>query len=213
MNFSKKILNRTKVYPQTIRSAVKNRYKHHFEVFEVDVEVLFNVDNDILIIDGLKGDLHSPYDLILDGLLELVDGQKVGSLNRVSSKELDYFFRDEKQIPSVSFYGPEYLDLFSLTSGLYQSITGIESMSLAPDPEFFQRSFSEQIEYFEEILAEAFYPYKEWSDISLDLEEVSGTKIFLRSENELIQIQQDELRKKLIDYLPEDTQIELLIDF
>ncbi|MAZ49615.1 MAG: hypothetical protein CME65_13730 [Halobacteriovoraceae bacterium] len=213
MKFSNKILERKLVYPQ-IQYNLKHAltYEHQFDILKTKLDIIYQVDFENLKIHGIRGEIEPPYHKILDGLLELVDGQKIGSLNRISSKELDYFFRDEKSVPAVTFYSSEYLDLFGLMSGLYKNITGIQSKALTPDLDYFDRSFSEQVEFFEEILAQEIYPYREWTEFNFDLDDIKDLKMFILVDRVLSESKKDEFQKILKRFIPKLYDIELLID-
>ena len=201
MEFSQKILNRHFIIPQ-VETEVGKRLEHFFEHHKKSLSVFYKVDDDTLFILGIKGQLSDPYHAIFDTLLELLDGRPVGSLNRLSSKELDNYLRDKPKQPALTFYNSEYLDLFSFSVALYKEITGIKESEMEPAEDFFERSFSEQIEYFEEILAKEFYPLPEWTDKEIDLVDCEDQKLFFSCDTELSPENIDFFFLKIKKYLP-----------
>lgn len=179
MEFSKRILERKNIFIGS--SAVGgDSFDFKLPVLNEWVKVKYDVKSeDELNILSIETNLKGSYANILDALMELVNGRPIGSLNRINSKELDHFLRDERSTPALSFYSPEFLDLFSLNTALYKKLSGIEAKELKAIDNFFELSFSEQIEFLEEVMAQGLYENPKFFNVEIDLEDVGEEDITL----------------------------------
>ncbi len=179
MEFSKRILERKNIFIGS--SAVGgDSFDFKLPVLNEWVKVKYDVKSeDELNILSIETNLKGSYANILDALMELVSGRPIGSLNRINSKELDHFLRDERYTPALSFYSPEFLDLFSLNTALYKKLSGIEAKELKAIDNFFELSFSEQIEFLEEVMAQGLYENPKFFNVEIDLEDVGDEDIIL----------------------------------
>ena len=179
MKFSKRILNRKNLFLNR-ETNIGDVFDFKLSVLKASVQLVYELKSeDELNILSLKTDLTGAYANILDALMELVDGRPIGSLNRINSKELDHFLRDDRAVAALEYYSPEFLDLFSLNSAFYKKLSGIEAKELSPISDFFELSFSEQIEFLEEIMAQGLYDKENFFGVEIDLEDASDGELTL----------------------------------
>ena len=106
----------------------------------------------------------------------LIQGIALEALKRVSAKEFDFYIRDDQARPYFEYYGPEVYKLLALGEEIYNKHLSFSTTDLIFDPnrfgDFFNYSFSEQIELFEEFLSKYIYPHRLYSgqDFDLDIE-------------------------------------------
>lgn len=139
--------------------------KVHLQNLNVDIEFEFNTQtkDELLLSDiSYKTSLSGEYLAVLDAFIEIIDNKPVEAIDRVSIKELDYFLRDTNAEPAFKFYNKELYEILSTGEEIQKTaLPKVEEYSLVFDPsangDFFDLSFSEQIDLIEEVSAKHFY--------------------------------------------------------
>lgn len=181
MEFSQAIIDRTSS-PQFRVSDSKQGKDYLFKLdnlgvyVELFLELEQRGDDQFITALNYKTALDSLYLGLVDGLIALYQDKALEAISRVSAKELDHFLRDEPSTPAVSYFDAKFYDVLSLGSKLVEKISGKEKKETylfqEIDGDFFELSFSEQVELFEEFLAKKVYPFKQYDGIGFDLADV-----------------------------------------
>lgn len=206
MEFSKKILN------------YSNQPRYQSELNNPDIKYLFKLDNlntyiEVFIIlekkDGedfiksasYKTALSGAHLGLVDGFFSLVNGKALEILDRVSAKELDYFLRDENNVPSIPFYDPKFYDVLSIgekTLKKFFEKTGETFLYEEYDTDFFEMSFTEQIEMVEEFLSKTIYKLEEYSKIQFDVEDTDNNILKISCSNPMDEGKQEKFKALLL---------------
>lgn len=193
MKFSDKILTFTNApLFQTQNLERDESYLFKLEKHSAYIELAFDItkrDGDEYFVNlSYKTALATPYLGILDGLVQLFQGKAIQAVERITAKELDYFLRDSQSIPALSYYDPKFYEILSIGEMInkkrYGEKTARTFLFEEYDGLFFELSFSEQIEFFEEFLSRFIYKNEKFLGIQFDLEDVNDNEIrILTSQN------------------------------
>ncbi|MDP7320066.1 MAG: hypothetical protein QF441_05625 [Bacteriovoracaceae bacterium] len=170
----------------------KEHISLELDLLESKLDIFFSLEQrDELYFQFLcfKTQLKGPYLAVLDAYFEILMHRSFESINRVSLKELDYFFREDHSQPSFSVYTPELFEIIGIGEKLLASqikITKEEKIfEKSSCGEFSELSLSEQIEFFEEFCSHYIYSSKSFKDVYLTVEDYTEDGLVLSSKNKI----------------------------
>ena len=146
-----------------------------------------------------KTALLGPYLGIIEGLFSLCLDKPTEVMDRITAKELDHYLRDTPSNPSVEYYSQEFYEVLSIGEKLLKSIYKKEEDQLIYeelDAAFFELSFSEQIEAFEEFLSKHMYKDLLFRDMFFDLADCDDREVLITSNQRLKDDQKSEFLKQ-----------------
>ena len=188
--FSQKVIQRQdslKFYKKSDLFKKEFKVQAQLNELKVDVVVEFNTkQEDELLITDLSFDttLSGEYLAVMDAFFEIINNKPLEAIDRVSIKELDYFLRDENSTPAFKFYNKELYEILSIGEDLQKAgLPKKEEYSLVHNPElqgdYFDLSFSEQIELIEEVSAKHFYNDLNFRGLYLECDDIDDRVIQL----------------------------------
>lgn len=119
---------------------------------------------------------------MIDLYFQLIEGRALESLDRVTAKEFDYFLRDDTKEGIFEFYDDKFYEILSIGEEILKSIRPKDDFKRIFDggeEEFFDLSFSSQLEIFEEFFADTVYKHPKFHTIEYDVLDVKTYQITL----------------------------------
>ena len=119
---------------------------------------------------------------MIDLYFQLIEGRALESLDRVTAKEFDYFLRDDTKEGIFEFYDDKFYEILSIGEEILKSIKPKDDFTRifnGGEEEFFDLSFSSQVEIFEEFFADTVYKHPKFHKIEFDVLDVSLYKVTL----------------------------------
>ena len=99
---------------------------------------------------------------VLDAYVAICQGKPVEAIDRLSSKEIDFYLRDDAKVASFAFYPSELYDILVVGEEL-KKIAFFKETQVKPHldtslyGEFFELSYGEQLELVEDVLGEYYF--------------------------------------------------------
>lgn len=215
MNFNKKIDQfkynpKLKVDSSELTESIEVKLDH----LETNIDVYYQTRKDEeVVIDKIeyKTSYQGEYLGVLDLYFQLLLNRAVEALDRVSTKELDFFCRIEGATPAFEYYNHEIYNILTIGESLLKQIMPKEEEQiklLEKDERFFDLPFAQQFEIIEELCSHTFYKDVTFADLELDLIEVNRPRIILSSNKK---ISTDYLTSLFKQYLIPDDDFTLIL--
>lgn len=114
---------------------------------------------------------------VIDLFFSLIKNRAFESLDRVTNKEFDYFLRDDLKVGAFEFYDNKFYEILGIGEAIFNFLNpkdeGPEPLMKSNEVDrFYTISFSEQIEFFEELLARYVYGHGHYSTLDIEFEDV-----------------------------------------
>lgn len=154
------------------------------------------------------------FNALIVSYIHLLEGVAIEAVKRISIKELDYFLREDPKNSAFSFYSPDLYKILQIGQDLYKKhfpdqIISEEDLFDNISLSFFDLSFSEQIELFEEFLAKYIYSHPLYKKQEFELEEVKDQTIMLKYSGELLN---HELKNLIMKMVQKEFTTSVIID-
>ena len=120
------------------------------------------------------------FNALIISYIHLLEGVAIEAVKRISLKEFDFFLREVPTESAFLFYSPELYQIFRIGEEIYkkhfpdQVITEVNLMG-KDSLDYYELSFSEQVELLEEFLAMYVYMHKDYKSQGFELLEVSNS--------------------------------------
>ena len=155
-------------------------HKVHVDLslLQLDLFVYLDLkDEGELIVRNVCYELSTSTDALgmIDLYFELIEGRALESLDRITAKEFDYFLRDDTKNGIFEFYDDKFYEILSIGEEVLKSIKPKDSFERIFDggeEEFFDLSFSSQVEIFEEFFADTVYKHPTFHKLEFDILDV-----------------------------------------
>lgn len=215
---SQKIFNHSQK-PLKLVNSPQGEYKLELDLawFKLTMKVAFNlVKKDEEIVTNIQYSLSDKTEFLglIDLLFCLLEERSLETFDRINAKEFDYYCRDDVSKPAFSYYSQELYQVLALGEQIYTRLR--PKMSLANDlllsanESFFDLSFSEQIDLFEEMLSKNIYQNPIYKNLEIEIIDVQDSLISLKinsiKDDALELILRDDINK----YLISDAQFQLV---
>ena len=162
-------------------------FVHELVHLKTKIHIYFNIDQKE---DSTLGEIsyelldHIEYRGAIDLYFSLLKNRAIESLDRITNKEFDYYLRDDVKVGVFEFYDNKFYDVLGIGEAILKFIkpkeNGPEPLMKSDLPDrFFTISFSEQIEYFEELLARYVYGHVRYSKLEIELEDALDNSIII----------------------------------
>ena len=197
MDYSKKLKKHIEAPTLYREMIVSPDYSYHSKRFGCDIDLLYEFSGERINFIGFYAPINSFARGVLNALLTLASGNPVGGLNRINAKELDFFIRDEANTPALPFYNDDFLNVFEITGSLYSYLISRKEDENIEVSDFFDLSFSEQIEFFEELLAKEAYPHPRFHKYKFDLMDTDKDCLLIQVNEFLSQTDREYLEMKI----------------
>lgn len=180
MKFSNKIINLYK-YPPFSEDFFSDSLRLDLKLKHLDSELALGYHLDAeknLKVESVQTTVSGALRGVLFGLLEIINGKPIAVVQRINAKELDHFLRDEPGVPAFEYYSQEIYEILSICEELKaRHLVDSKDDTAMLRSKFFELSFSEQIDFVEEILAEFIYPNLEFKGISFEVVDILEHKM------------------------------------
>jgi hypothetical protein len=157
-----------------------HQFVHDLPSLRTKIHIFFNMEN-----EGEVILTEANYELmdevqergVVDLFFQLIQGRATESLDRVTNKEFDYFLRDDLKIGVFEFYDTKFYEILGIGEAILKFLNPKDD---GPEPlmkntaidRFFTISFSEQIEYFEELLSRYVYGHGHYSTLEIEFDDI-----------------------------------------
>lgn len=192
MEFNSKIISFQNEPALIVNSSeLANSIKIELEHLDTLIEVFFDTRKDEeVVIDKVEyiTSYEGIYLGVLDLYFQLLLNRAVEALDRVSPKELDFFCRTDGATPAFEYYNHEIYNILTIGEKILKKVMPKEEkeICLLDDNEcFFDLPYAQQFELIEELCSHTFYKDAKYTELELDLVEVSGKTILLKSNMQL----------------------------
>lgn len=187
MSQSQKILNHFKAPQKRFEGDKKFTHKIHIDLtlLQRDLFVYLELkDEGEMVVRNVEYEIAGDCEFLgmIDLYFELIEGRALESLDRVTAKEFDYFLRDDTKIGIFDFYDDKFYEILSIGEEVLKSIKPKEDFKRIFDggeTEFFDLSFSSQVEIFEEFFSDTVYKHPKFHKIEFDVLDVQMYQITL----------------------------------
>jgi hypothetical protein len=189
MKLTKKIQERLDVPVHTIKPDIQyqHNFVHNLPNLKTKIDIHFDVDSSSeLVLQNASFELLDQvvYRGAIDLYFSLIDGRAIESLDRVTNKEFDYYLRDDLKIGVFEFYDNKFYEVLGIGEAI---LNFLKPKNEGPTPlmvsnledRFFTISFSEQIEYFEELLARYVYGHIRYSELEIEIDDVVEQRVLV----------------------------------
>lgn len=120
---------------------------------------------------------HSTEQLgMIDLYFQLIEGRALESLDRVTAKEFDHFLRDDSKKSIFEFYDDKFYEILAIGEEILNTVQPKDESKrifVGGEEEFFELSFSSQVEIFEEFFSDSVYKHPLFHTIEYDVLDVS----------------------------------------
>ena len=173
-------------------------------------ELLFN---ELFYETEAKGELLG----LIEAYFCLIQGKAVEAVDRLTMKELDYFLRKDNAIPSFDYYTPKQLEVLSVGEELRRFIIpSVELENIVFDSsvngDFFDLSYSEQLDYLEEVFSKHIYSNSSFDDCHFDFE-VEESLIYINSKVKLDSTKIDYIVSNIKTELSLKKEVQIIINW
>lgn len=169
---AEKLKNYTNAITATQAFRVKIKVGDRYSV------VHFNKHDGVVKNLQFSGELESPWCEMLDLFLEFLEDKNIAEIQKISVRELDYFFRDSPSVAVFDYYPDEFFQLLELPKYLTFENTQPESIkkpfyNFADYGSFNELPYGMQMEIVEEFFSEYKKFHCELYDIVANRVEIS----------------------------------------
>lgn len=119
---------------------------------------------------------------IIDLYFQLLEARALESLNRITTKELDYYLRDDVKQGIFDYYDDKFYEVLSIGEEILKVLRPTDKKQKiynGTEEDFFELSMSAQVEVMEEFFAETVYKHPRFHKIDFDVLDVDKYKISL----------------------------------
>lgn len=124
---------------------------------------------------------------IIDLYFQLLEARALESLNRITTKELDYYLRDDVKKGIFDYYDDKFYEVLSIGEEILKVLRPTDTkvkIYKGSEEDFFELSMSGQVEVMEEFFAETVYKHPKFHKIDFDVLDIDKYKISLSVNNQ-----------------------------
>ena len=178
---SQKISDHFKAPKKCFEGDLEFSHKIHvsLDLLQVDLFIYLNlVDEGELIVRDVHYELSRNIDQLgmIDLYFQMIEGRALESLDRVTSREFDHFLRDDSKIGIFEYYDDIFYEILGIGEQILKTLKPKDTSERLFDggeEEFFDLSFSSQIEIFEEFFSDTVYKHPMFHSIEYDVLDIN----------------------------------------
>ena len=178
---SQKISDHFKAPKKRFEGDLAFSHKIHvsLDLLQVDLFIYLNlVDEGELIVRDVHYELSRNIDQLgmIDLYFQMIEGRALESLDRVTSREFDHFLRDDSKIGIFEYYDDIFYEILGIGEQILKTLKPKDTSERLFDggeEEFFDLSFSSQVEIFEEFFSDTVYKHPMFHSIEYDVLDIN----------------------------------------